>query len=162
VLLVPGQWGVIVLTNLTNSSFAEGMSFALLDRHLGNPGDDTLAKFGGPVSSVPIVEALRTSTPPAVAAADFTGTYRHPAWGDFTIDPAGAFLRIRLGQLVAALDFVSGETFTFQSAPGWERLKITFQRNNAAKVTGFLMDDGSNPATQIFAKIEPNVNRRGQ
>ena len=150
-LVLPGKWGAIVLTNRTGSPFPEGLSFALLDRHLGNAGDDTLLKFAGPLT--PTAEAPKSIVLPAMALTDFTGTYRHPAWGDFTIEASASLLRIRMGQFVAPLDYMGADSFSFLSAPGWERLKITFQRDGDKRLNGFAMEDGTNPAAQIFSKL---------
>ena len=153
-LVLPGKWGAIVLTNRTGSPFPEGLSFALLDRYLGNVGDDTLLKFAGLPTSTPESEPSKVSALPANALTDFTGTYRHPAWGDFTIEASTSLLRIRMGQFVAPLDYMGAESFSFLSAPGWERLKITFQRGGDKRVNGFAMDDDTNPAAQIFTKLK--------
>ncbi|MEO8384947.1 MAG: serine hydrolase domain-containing protein [Betaproteobacteria bacterium] len=153
-LVLPGKWGAIVLTNRTGSAFPEGLSFALLDRHLGNAGDDTLLKFAGPPTPSLEAEAPKVSALPANALTDFTGTYRHLAWGDFTVEASTSLLCIRMGQFVAPLDYMGAESFSFQSAPGWERLTITFQRDGDRRVNGFAMDDGTNPAAQIFTKLK--------
>lgn len=153
-LILPGKWGAIVLTNRTGSSFPEGLSFALLDRHLGNAGDDTLLKFAGPIATTAEADAPQGSALPANALMDFTGIYRHPAWGDFTVEASRSLLRIRMGQFVVPLDYMGAESFSFLSAPGWERLKITMQRDGDQRVTGFAMEDGTNPAAQIFTKLK--------
>lgn len=155
-LLVRGEWGVIVLTNRTGSSFPEGLSFALLDRHLGNTGDDTLMKFAGPLSSTLGVEPSDIGALPAKAMTDFTGIYRHPAWGDFTIEIFESLLRIRMGQFVTALDYMGADSFSFLSAPGWERLAVKFQRNSNKCVIGFELDDATNPKGQSFTKLKLN------
>ena len=160
VILVPGKWGAIVLTNLTASVFPEGLSFALLDRHLGNAGDDTLVKFAGPLPSAstkPITSVIALTEN---AASDFAGLYNHPAWGTFAVEASGQLLQIRMGDFLAPLDSASGDSFSFLSAPGWERLKVTFQRNADTKVTGLLMDDGSNPSLQSFGKLTPKADSR--
>ncbi len=152
-LVLPGKWGAIVLTNLTGSQFPEGLSFALLDRQLGNAGDDTLLKFAGPIATTAEAEAPTGSALPANTLRNFTGIYRHPAWGDFTIEATRSLLLIRMGQFVVPLDYMGAESFSFLSAPGWERLKLTFQRDGDKRVNGFAMEDGTNPAAQIFTKL---------
>lgn len=151
VLMLPGRWGVIVLANRTGSMFPEALAFALLDRQLGDAGDDTLKRFAGPTTAA---ETSAANVPPASALADFTGAYRHAAWGDFVVESSGTLLRIRLGPFAAALDNAGGESFSFLAAPGWERISITFQRDDSGRVTGFLMADGTNQAPQQFAKVK--------
>ena len=153
VLILPGRWGVIVLTNRTGSTFPEGLSFALLDRQLGNTGDDTLKRLGGPTITAAAPETAGVIAPPASAIADFTGFYRHAAWGEFAVESAGTQLRIRLGSFAASLDSAGGESFSFLTAPGWERISITFQRDAGGRVTGFLMADGMNKSPQPFTKF---------
>ncbi len=152
-LILPGRWGVIVLVNRTGSIFPEGLAFALLGRQMGHAGDDTLKRFAGPLPTEAVVEPRRTAAVSADAIAGFAGAYRHAAWGEFVVESSGSQLRIRLGPFDAVLDSEGGESFSFLTAPGWERIRITFQRDAKGQVAGFAMIDGTNPAPQRFTKF---------
>lgn len=152
-LILPGRWGVVVLTNRTASTFPEGLAFALLDRYMGQTGDETLKRFGGPLpaaAAAPAGAVIDTPKP----VADLTGTYGHAAWGEFTVEASGSQLHIRFGTFAAAMDREGGESYSFLAAPGWERIRITFQRDVGGRVTGFSMADGSNEALQFFARTK--------
>lgn len=47
-----------------------------------------------------------------------------------------------------------GDAFSFLTAPGWERVHITFQRDANGQMAGFSMIDGTNPAPQLFTKFK--------
>lgn len=153
-LILPGKWGVIVFANRTGSIFPEGLAFALLERHMGHTGDEALKRFGGPLPTEVVAEPQRTVAVSPDAIAGFLGAYRHAAWGEFVVKSSGNQLRIRFGPFEASLEGEGGDSFSFLTAPGWERIHVTFQRDANGQVAGFSMIDGTNPAPQLFAKFK--------
>ena len=161
-VLLPHRWGAIVLTNLTGSVFPEALAFSLLDRYLGHKGDETMARLGQSSTMPHSIDVVSTSAMVFKEdAAGYVGAYRNPAWGDFVIELTKSALQIRFGPYRAPLNPANEKDhFSFLSAPGWETINITFNRNSSGNISGFAMNDGSNQALQLFSRLRNEQSRR--
>ena len=145
--------GVVVLTNRNATVFSEALALGLIDRALGTSGDDTMAHWLAaqePEAKAPPSDAAATPTRPL---GDFAGRYRNPAWGDFQVLREKDQLRIRLGAYDALLDHFRFDSFSFSASPGWERMRLHFDADFEGKISGFMLDDGTNQQPQWFDKV---------
>jgi CubicO group peptidase (beta-lactamase class C family) len=156
VAFVPdAKLAVAVLCNRNTTSFGEALALGLIDLALGHAPDENLSTWKSaelPPESASIAESPR---PPTREWGEYAGHYSHPAWGRFDVIVAAKGLRIRLGRLDAPLDHYRRDSFSFESAPGWERLRLRFEDNFDGEVDGLMLDDGVNPQPMRFARDGP-------
>lgn len=154
--LLPHQKiAIAVLANRAQSEFPHALSLALIDRALGMSGDEPLTRWlktATDKAPVAAVESARGSTRPLT---EYVGKFRNPAWGVFEIYLAQGELNIRYGPFGVQLDHDRHDNFSFESAPGWERLRLRFEADVEGNIGGFSMDDGSNVSMQKFEKVAP-------
>ncbi|MDQ0779901.1 CubicO group peptidase (beta-lactamase class C family) [Streptomyces aurantiacus] len=103
--------GIAVLTNLDSSYLRLPLIYGIIDRLVGDTDAGWGARFhdlqttlsAGHTEAREQHHARASGAPPSRALDDFTGTYRHPAYGDLTIQAVGDELLPRFGDVEGPL-----------------------------------------------------------
>ena len=154
-LLPQQKIGVVVLANRTQSEFPHALSLGLIDRALGMSGDEPLARWLEPTTGKSLIAATGSVPEPTRPLPAYVGKFRNPAWGVFEVCLAQGKLNIRYGPFEALLDHNRDNDFSFESAPGWERLRLGFEADAQGNIRGFSLDDGSIAQLQKFERVTP-------
>ena len=154
-LLPQQKIGVVVLANRTRSEFPHALALGLIDRVLGMSGDEPLARWLEPATRKAPITAAASAPGPTRPLPAYAGKFRNPAWGVFEVYRAQGKLNIRYGPFEAPLDHYRYDNFSFESAPGWERLRLRFEADAEGNIGGFSMDDEENAQLQKFERVAP-------
>ena len=154
-LLPQRKIGVVVLANRTRSEFPHALALGLIDRALGMSGDEPLTRWFEPATRKAPIKAAAPALDPTRPLPLYAGKFRNAAWGVFEIYLAQGKLNIRYGSFEAPLDHYRYDNFSFESAPGWERLRLRFEADAEGNVGGFSMDDEENAPMQKFERVAP-------
>ena len=152
-LLPQHKIGVAVFTNRAQTEFPHALFLGLIDRALGLSGDEPLTRWlETDKATQTVVAAARGPTRPL---QEFVGKFRNLAWGVLEIYRTQDKLKIRYGPFDALLDHDGHSDFSFESAPGWERLRLRFETEPEGNIRGFLMNDDNNVQMKKFERVAP-------
>jgi CubicO group peptidase (beta-lactamase class C family) len=151
--ILPDQrLGVVVLSNLNGNQLPAALMFRVFDAYLGAPPRDWSAEFktrddeaarADQAAEAARAKTIVAGTTPTLSLAGYTGTYRHPAWGDAQVTLENGQLRLRYGtQFDGVLEHVQYDAFRARwdnPARGTDYVNFTIDiRHRAAKLDLYL------------------------
>lgn len=152
--------GIIILTNMDSTHFHTMLASEMYDRLLGIPDNQWSDKvFKGMNAALPLKKAAleeeeknrKKDTTPSHPLEDYAGVYRHPAYGDLTIEFNGKKLISRINDMVTPMQHYHYDVFRAWSGKPLDPmdLKITFKMNDKGEI-----DKACLPLEPSLAEIE--------
>jgi CubicO group peptidase (beta-lactamase class C family) len=154
-ILPDAHLAVAVLCNRNYTIFPEALALGVVDQVMGRSADEGMRAWKAAEEPVAAPPAEDPAAPPTRPWSDFAGRYAHPAWGTFEIAAASDGLRIRFGALDVPLAHYRYDSFSFESMPQWERLRVRFEADFDGKIDAFMLDDAVNAQAMRFEKEQP-------
>ena len=151
--------GVVVLTNLYNTTLRDFLPLLIYDRMLGLPRVDWTARFRDRAARSRAAATLARarddsarvpSTHPSHALDAYVGTYSHPAYGDMIVTREGESLRLGFGVYQFPLEHVHYDVFRLvlpRGDPTYNRFRMRLS---------FLSGPDGGVAT-LLAPVEPSM-----
>jgi hypothetical protein len=152
------KWGVVVLTNLGQTTMADGLRFALIDILLDLPRKDWTGLYLAAAQKAESQAAARRKereakrvegTKPSLALSAYSGDYENPGYGRVQVKAMGEFLAIAWGGHTIRLQHWHYDTFEPpEDAMPLEQSSVTFRIGKDAEAVSLEFLD------QEFKKVK--------
>lgn len=167
VAMVPKERiGVVVLTNRSGARLRDGLPYEIIDRLLGLPSANLVARnadlekkgFAGEDAAKSAGASDRKQgTRPSHALAEYAGRYSDPGYGPIDVKLANGRLSITYNGFTAPLDHWHYDVFQTPEdrTSELDRFRVQFQSDLEGEISALAVSMDSNVAPVMFAKQPP-------